>query len=612
MAMAIEDHAVIGDLRTAALVALDGSIDFMCWPRFDSPSVFAHLLEEKAGSFTLKPVLNDGSYRQAYMPDTNIILTRVLSSSGVSEISDFMVPAPISQTQRLIRRVKAIRGGIRFDMRCAPRFNYARTGHKVHQLSSHVVIFEPDDPLFPRLRLCSTVKLIVKGNDVVAEFCLEFDKVAFFSLDGETHKENFCEDDEMLVSLFKETDSYWRDWVARSNYHGRWHDQIIRSTLALKLLTSHELGSMVAAATFGLPEDVGGERNWDYRYCWIRDSSFMVYAFMQTGHKEEATAFIRWVHARRVEAHPGQARLKVLYAIDGQPMSSETELEHFRGYRNSRPVRIGNAAEGQLQLDIIGEIMDAIFHADENCERLSWEAWRALREGIDWLCFNWNQEDESIWEVRGGRRHFLTSRVMCWVAFDRAIRLAQKRGLPCAINVWVRERSAIYNDIQTGFWDEELGYYVQYKGGQTIDASCLMMPLMGFISDHDPRWLSTLEAVGAQLLDDSHVYRYRTQKDYDGKDDHAGDGLSGSEGTFTMCSFWYIECVARTGDLLKARLLFEKILSYANHVGLFSEEIGPSGEHLGNFPQAFTHIALIRCGQYLDKAFSKSGDRNSE
>ena len=598
MTMAIENHAVIGDLRTTALVALNGSIDFMCWPRFDSPSIFASLLEPTAGAFTLDPLFKVDRFHQFYVSDTNVVLTRALSAQGVSEISDFMTLGPEFPVQRVIRRVKAVRGKIRFRLCCAPRFDYAQVKHKAKALNDRVILFKPKGSNLPTLRLSATVPIKIVNHDACAEFVLDLNETACFMLDGCITDDNELLREHWAVEAFKATANYWSDWVRRAGNHGRWHDQITRSTLALKLLTSAEHGSMIAAATFGLPETLGGVRNWDYRYCWIRDASFMVYAFMQTGHKEEATAFIRWLHDRRLDAKPGERRLKVLYAIDGQPFSSETELTHFTGFKNSRPVRIGNGAQDQLQLDIVGEMMDAIYHADQHCERLNGSAWEAVAEGMDWLCDNWNQPDESIWEVRGGKKHFLFSRVMCWVALDRAVRLARNRGLPAPVETWVRERDAIYNDVQTHFWREDLQYYVQYRGGDAIDASCLLMPLMGFIGDHDPRWQATLRAVGEQLVDDSHVFRYHSAE---GEND---DGLEGLEGTFTMCSFWYIECLARSGDLPLARFLFDKVLSYANHVGLFSEEIGPSGEHLGNFPQAFTHLALIRTGQYLDRALS--------
>ncbi|GAN53301.1 glycoside hydrolase family 15 protein [Tanticharoenia sakaeratensis] len=595
--MPIENHAVIGDLRTTALIALDGAVDMMCWPRFDSPSIFARLLDDDGGVFELAPTLDGGRHTQFYVPDTNILLTRTLSHEGVSEISDFMPLGPENQIQRLVRRIKSVRGEIACTMRCAPRFDYARARHTVRRIDDQVVLFLPEGARLPTLRLCASVPILIENGDGVARFTLGVNESAIFTLDAELEGANPCSDVPLLSESFKSTANFWREWVARSPYRGRWHDPITRSLLVLKLLTSAEFGSMVAAATFGLPETVGGERNWDYRYTWVRDSSFMIYAFMQTGHRAEATDFIRWMHARRGEAFENEG-LRVLYGIDGRRISTETDLTHFKGYLGSKPVRIGNAAEDQLQLDIYGELLDAVYMADRFCERLSYEDWMSVTVGMDWLCDHWNQPDEGIWEVRGGRRHFLHSRVMCWVAFDRAIRLAQERGLPGHIALWTRERNAIYNDVHKNFWNEERQFFGQSIGSDTIDASCLLMPLVGFIGDGDPRWRSTLRAVGELLLDDSHVYRYRAR---DGVNE---DGLNGIEGTFTMCSFWYIECLARSGDLLQARFLFEKMLAYANHVGLFAEELGPAGEHLGNFPQAFTHLALIRAGQYLDRALT--------
>jgi GH15 family glucan-1,4-alpha-glucosidase len=363
---------------------------------------------------------------------------------------------------------------------------------------------------------------------------------------------------DYVSNAFKEVSDYWRRWVARSTYRGRWRDIVNRSSLALKLLTSVEHGAMVAAATFGLPEEIGGIRNWDYRYTWIRDAAFTVYAFLRLGHTEEASAFMRWLSNRETECGP-DGTLRLMYGVDGHEELVETELPHLRGYQASLPIRVGNAALEQLQLDIYGELMDAIYLSDKYGEQVSWRAWQGIIRSTNWLTENWQRPDESIWEVRGGRREFLHSRLMCWVALDRAIRLSR-------------------------------------KGSTALDASCLLMPLVRFISPTDPRWLSTLKAVGEQLVDDSLVFRYSTE--------HGTDGLFGGEGTFNMCSFWYVECLARAGDLAQARFLFEKMLGYANHLGLFAEELGRAGEHLGNFPQAFTHLALISAAYYLDRALS--------
>jgi GH15 family glucan-1,4-alpha-glucosidase len=398
-----------------------------------------------------------------------------------------------------------------------------------------------------------------------------------------------------VSAAFKETSDYWRQWVSRSTYRGRWREIVNRSALALKLLTSNEYGSMVAALTFGLPEEIGGIRNWDYRYTWLRDAAFTVYAFLRLGHVDEANAFVRWLGERGSRCG-ADGTLQLMYAIDGREVLAEAELPHLRGYRGSVPVRIGNAASEQLQLDIYGELMDALYLSDKYGEQVSWETWLGIRRSMDWLARNWQRSDEGIWEGRGGRREYLHSRLMCWVAFDRAIRLSRKRALPAPLVDWMQTRDAIYHDINTSFWDSQQRAFVQSRGNKALDASCLLMPLLRCISPTDPRWLSTLKAVDDQLRDDSLIYRYSGEAKV--------DGLLGVEGTFNMCSFWYIECVARAGDVKQARFLFEKMLGYANHVGLFSEELGPAGEHLGNFPQAFTHLSLISAAYYLDRALS--------
>ena len=596
MVQPIENHGVIGDLRTAALVALDGAIDFLCWPRFDSPSVFASLLDdERGGRFELGPELEGARCKQLYLPDTNVLLTRFLSRDGVAELSDFMAVGGAGQGQRLIRRAKAVRGVLRFRMRCAPRFDYARADHDVLQ-EDGTLVFRSRGADRLSLRLRATVPMRVAEGGAAAEFELAPGESAAFVLEDPVHgAASAAASPDYVAAAFKEASDYWRGWVARSSYRGRWRDVVNRSSLALKLLTSAEHGAMVAAATFGLPEEIGGVRNWDYRYTWIRDAAFTVYAFLRLGHTEEAKAFMRWLSDRESGCGP-DGTLRLMYGVDGHEELVETELPHLRGYRGSTPVRIGNAALEQLQLDIYGELMDAIYLSDKHGEQVSWRAWQGIVRSIDWLTENWQRPDESIWEVRGGRREFLHSRLMCWVALDRAIRLSRKRSLPAPLVRWLEVRDAIYEDIHAGFWDSGQQAFVQSKGSTALDASCLLMPLVRFISPTDPRWLSTLKAIGEQLVDDSLVFRYSTE--------HGADGLFGGEGTFNMCSFWYVECLARAGDLAQARLLFEKMLGYANHLGLFAEELGPAGEHLGNFPQAFTHLALISAAHYLDRALS--------
>jgi GH15 family glucan-1,4-alpha-glucosidase len=361
-------------------------------------------------------------------------------------------------------------------------------------------------------------------------------------------------------------------------------------------MCSARYGSLIAAATFGLPERVGGQRNWDYRYTWLRDSSFSLYAFMRLGFVEEARAFTSWIRDR-VHEDAQRGPLQVMYHPDGRQELEEEILDTLRGYKDSKPVRIGNAAYKQLQLDIYGELMDAVYLANKYGDGISHDGWKNLQRILAWLAENWQRPDEGIWEVRGGAREFLHSRLMCWVAFDRMVRLADKRSLAAPVEKWREIRDTIYEDIFNNFWSEELQAFVQYKGAQTVDASVLLMPLMRFISPTDRRWRSTLDAIEKHLTEDSLVYRYDNLS-------APVDGLSGSEGSFTACSFWFIECLARSHQLDKARLLFDKMLGYANHLGLYSEQLGSSGEHLGNFPQAFTHLALISAATYLDRALS--------
>ncbi len=596
MAEPIENHGIIGDLRSVALVALDGTIDFLCWPSFDSPSVFASLLDnDRGGGFQLAPLLNGARHRQLYLFDTNVLLTRFLSSEGVVEISDFMPIDEGDTTQRLVRRVKAVRGCIRFRMRCAPAFDYGRARHDIRQ-EADTLVFASRGQDGVALRLRSSLTLQIEDGAGVAEFDLPAGESAAFVLeDAALGIDSASAASDYVSSAFKLTLDFWRRWVGRSSYRGRWLDQVNRSALVLKLLTSSQHGSIVAAATFGLPETIGGGRNWDYRYTWMRDAAFTVYAFIRLGHTAEATAFMRWLGERAGDCD-SDGQLQIMYGLDGRTDMPESELPHLSGYRDSKPVRIGNAASSQLQLDIYGELLDAVYLSDKYGEAVSWQAWEGITRAVNWVAANWQQPDQGIWEIRNGQREFLHSRLMCWVALDRALRLANKRSLPAPQGHWTEARDAIYRDIHKHFWNPSLGSFVQSKDSSTLDAACLLMPLVRFISATDPRFISTLKVIGEQLMDDSLVYRYSA--------DAGTDGLDGMEGTFNMCSFWYVECLARAGDLPKARFLFEKMLGYANHLGLFAEETGPSGEHLGNFPQAFTHLALISAAHYLDRALS--------
>jgi GH15 family glucan-1,4-alpha-glucosidase len=590
----IENYGVIGDMSSIALIGNTGSIDFFCYPRFDSPSVFAALLDPgKGGFFRIQADLKNSHTKQLYLPETNVLLTRFLSDDGIAEMADFMPVLEKGQPSRLVRRLNVIQGEITFHLSCRPRFDYASVEHTAEQREGCVVFHSSGDQ--PTLALQATVPLALAGNDVEQSFALKAGETAIFVFGPDCDATSVALDTTLVETWFHETVHYWRSWIAGSNYKGRWREMVNRSALLLKLLTDREYGSIIAAPTFSLPEKIGGARNWDYRYTWLRDSSFTLYAMMRLGFVKEATQFQGWIHDRLNYDAP-QGPLQVLYRIDGSQETPEVELEHLRGYMDSKPVRVGNAAYQQLQLDIYGELTDAIYLANKYGDASSHEDWENEKRLLRWLADNWNREDEGIWEVRGGRRHFLHSRLMCWVAFDRAVRLGRKRSFSGPF-AWMEEaRDAISDDIHNNFWDEELKAFVQYKGAKALDASVLLMPMMRFISPSDPRWLSTLEAIERELTVDTLVYRYRNQGEI--------DGIHDGEGTFTACSFWFIEALARSHQTAKARLLFEKMLGYANHVGLYSEEIGLNGMHLGNFPQALTHLALISAATYLDRALT--------
>jgi GH15 family glucan-1,4-alpha-glucosidase len=590
---AIDAHGIIGDMRSAALVNDKGSVDFFCWPEFDSPSIFCSLLDTpEAGIFQLAPDLPDARREQIYLPDTNVLQTRWLSDRAVVEVTDLL---PIGDTEDdlplLIRRVRVVSGEATFHMRCAVRHDYARARTRA-RMDKKDVTFEAADQ--PSMRLSSNQVVRVDGDAAVAEFTLKQEESAQFLLGG-LDDPRFKEGAADLC--LERTLKFWRDWIGQSNYRGRWREMVNRSALALKLLTSRKHGAILAAATFGLPETPGGERNWDYRYTWIRDASFTVYAFMRLGFVQEANEYMRWLRGRVSDCHGKSMKLNILYAMDGRQELPEIELSHLSGHGGATPVRIGNGAYDQVQLDIFGELMDAIYLVNKYGEAISHEGWKHTVEVVDQVCETWQQADVGIWEMRGEQHHFLHSRLMCWVALDRAIRLASKRSLPAPFARWDQMRQAIYADIWENFWNEERGHFVQYIGGTALDGSMLLMPLVRFVSAKDPRWLATLQAIEKTLVRDGMVYRYRN-------DDTRIDGLDGTEGAFAACSFWYVECLARAGQVEKAHLEFEQLLRYANPLGLYAEELDSHARHLGNTPQALTHLALISAASFLDRKLS--------
>jgi GH15 family glucan-1,4-alpha-glucosidase len=598
----IEDYAVIGDLRTVALVGTRGSIDCLCFPEFDSPSVFAaHVDRERGGRFQIEPLLPDFEEKQLYLPETNVLITRFLSEEGIAEISNYMVLSeePGDCEQALVRRAKCVHGEVTFRLRFEPRFNYARSPHSAKQIDPHHLQFESEGEDGLSLRLHCEHPLDLVDGDGSATITLHKGDTATFVMEEARDADSVCDAADYSTSSFKKTCNYWRNWIAHCRYDGRWRESVQRSALALKLLTSRKHGSIIAAPCFGFPNEVGGERNWDYRYTWLRDASFSTYALMRLGYTEEAEAFMHWLEDRINELN-GEDTLQIMYRIDGSKLDGEFQLDGLHGYKQSKPIRIGSTNHDQPQLDIYGEVMDSVYLYDKYGSPISEQLWRSLNKLIEHVCQHWQDADAGIWEVRGGHQEFLFSRVMCWVALDRALRLADKRGLPCPYDRWRTTRDTIYESIFNEFWDADRQSFMQFKGADTLDAAALIMPLVRLISPTDPKWLSTLKAIGEELVEDSLVYRYKIGEAFD-------DELAGSEGTFSICSFWYIECISRSGDLNKARFLFEKMLSYANDLGLFSEQLGAKGEFLGNVPQAFTHLALISTAFDLDRRLDEAG-----
>src|SRR5918998_932298 len=601
----IENYGIIGDMHSVALVGINGSIDWLCFPHFDSPSVFAAILDDKKGGhFKISPAPKGVTCRQMYWPDTNVLVTRFLSPDGVGEVMDYMpVGAPASGHghHQLIRRVKVVRGEMTFRAECSPAFNYAQDSHETEINTEGACFRSPN----LSLGLTTSVPLRKCGGGAVVDFTLREDETAAFVLQ-EIEPGAGCGvavSEPEAEELFRQTVEYWRRWLSKCTYTGRWREMVHRSALALKLLTFEPTGAIVAAPTMGLPEGIGGERNWDYRYTWIRDAAFTLYGLLRIGFTEEAEAFMHWLEMRCQESN-ADGSLQLMYGIDGRKDLTEETLDHLDGYCGSRPVRLGNGAYDQLQLDIYGELMDAVYLYNKHGSPISYDLWTHLRTLIDWVCDNWQNEDEGIWETRGGRRNFVYSRLMCWVAIDRGLRLADKRSFPAERDKWLRVRDEIYEEIMEKGWSPEREAFVQSYGDDTLDASNLIMPLVFFLSPSDPRMLKTLDAINRPpkdggLVSNSLVYRYDVQK--------SADGLTGEEGTFSLCTFWLVEALTRAGRPDESRPIFEHMLGYANHLGLYAEEIGHHGEALGNFPQAFTHLTLISAAHNLDRALGSRG-----
>ena len=541
----IENYGIIGNMRTVALVGMNGSIDWLCLPHIDSPSVFAAILDDgKGGRFKIAPATGETTYKQLYWPETNVLITRFLSPDGVGEIRDFM---PIEsaanghQRSRLVRMVTTDRGTMAFRMECSPAFNYARTQHEA-EIGSWGARFH--SPVLS-LGLETSVPLQKNGNGVVAGFTLQESQTAVFVLSEiapSAHWNNPLTESE-AAELFKSTVDYWRRWVSKCSYKGRWREMVQRSALALKLMTFDPTGAIVAAPTCSLPEEVGGERNWDYRFTWIRDAAFTLYGLMRIGFTNEATRFMHWIEDRCADMNP-DGSLQIMYGVDGRTTLTEETLDHLEGYKGSRPARIGNGAYNQLQLDIYGELMDSVYLYNKYVTPISYDLWTHLRRMVEWVCDNWHRQDEGVWEVRGGRQHFVYSKLMCWVALDRALRLADKRSFPADRDRWLKSRDQIYEEIINKGWNQDRQAFVQYYGSQSLDAANLVMPLVFFLSPTDPRMLKTLDAINQTpenggLVSNSLVYRYNVER--------TPDGVKGEEGTFNICTFWLVEALTRAG-----------------------------------------------------------------
>ena len=603
---AIENYGVIGNMRTAALVGMNGSIDWYCPPNFDSPSVFGAILDDgKGGRFQISPIADDMRCKQFYWPSTNVLVTRFAHADGIAELEDFMpagLPSDSPWCGHVFRRIRCVRGSMRISLVCRPAFDYGRATHET-SLSASGVVFKSQNM---SLALYSAIAVEQDGQGgVTADFVIEEGQSQVFALrDGDTNSRvSGPPSAEEAEQLFQRTVKFWQHWISGCTYRGRWRELVERSALVLKLLTFEPTGAIVAAPTTSLPEVIGGTRNWDYRYTWLRDAAFTVYAFLRLGFTAEAADFVNWIqNCADLRPHAAE-RLPVVFTIHGDSRLPEETLHHWEGYRQSGPVRIGNEAVEQYQNDIYGEVLDSLYLYNKYVTPIDYDFWARIRTRLDWICDNWQSPDAGIWEMRNSQKHFVYSKVMNWVALDRGVRLADKRAFPANRERWIQQRDRIYEEVMTRGWNAQRHAFTQHYGSEDLDASLLIMPLVFFLAPTDRRMLGTLRAIlespkRGGLVSDGLVYRYPPQERI--------DGLAGEEGTFNMCSFWLVEALTRAGQaepemLDQARLLFEHMLGYANHLGLYAEQTSNQGEALGNFPQAFTHLALISSAFNLDR-----------
>jgi GH15 family glucan-1,4-alpha-glucosidase len=588
----IEDYAAIGDGETLALVSRDGSIDWLCWPRFDSAACFAALLgTEDNGRWSLRPA-GDARVSRRYRRDTLILETTFETADGTVTVTDFMPPR--GAASELVRIVRAERGRVAMRMHLTVRFDYgailpwvtqdrAAPGSSADNTLS--AIAGPD-----RVLLRTRAPLRGEGECTVSEFTVGAGESLSFVL---TYSPSHLPPSDGLdvAKSLESTERWWTEWGARCKFSGPWREAVVRSLITLKALIYHPTGGIVAAGTTSLPEEIGGERNWDYRYCWLRDATFTLLALMDAGYIEEAARWRDWL-VRALAGAPSQAQ--IMYGVAGERRLSEWEVDWLPGFAGSAPVRIGNAAYLQTQLDIYGEIADAMHHARRGGLATADAAWAVQRALTEHVAEIWTSEDEGIWEVRGPRRHFTHSKVMAWVALDRAITAAERFGLEAPVDRWREVRSRIHADICARGYDTKRGSFTQSYGSQALDASLLMLPLVGFLPPTDPRVRGTVEAIGRELMEEGFILRYRPE--------HTQDGLRGGEGAFLACSFWYADNLALLGRRAEAVEMFERLLACRNDVGLLAEEYDPRARRqLGNFPQAFSHVALVSTAYNLER-----------
>lgn len=579
----IEDYALIGDCQTAALVARDGSIDWLCFPRFDSPACFAALLgDPENGRWRIHPAVDARSVHRSYRGDTLILETEFETDQGAVTIIDFMPPR--TEAPDLVRVVQGKRGRVPMSMDLTIRFDYGSIVPWVRRVERGIRATAGPDTLHCR----SDVELRGRGLTTVADFEVSEGEAVSFTLTWSRTYDYTPEERDWRQSL-RETESWWTEWAGRCAYEGEYRDAMVRSLLTLKALTYLPTGGMVAAPTTSLPERIGGVRNWDYRYCWLRDATFTLYALMGGGYREEAQAWSEWL-VRAVAGTPSE--LQIMYGLWGERRLTELELDWLSGYEHSVPVRIGNAAHRQYQLDVYGEVMDVLHVARREGLPLSENSWRVQCALLGFLENGWKQPDEGIWEVRGPRRHFTHSKVMVWVAMDRGVAAVEQFGMPGDASKWRALREEIHGEVCASGFDKDLNSFVQYYGSKDPDASLLMLPSVGFLDPHDPRMVGTVDYIQRKLFEDGFIRRYPMRTEV--------DGLPTGEGVFLLCTFWYADNLALQGRIKEARNILERLLDLRNDVGLLPEQYDPRNRRfLGNFPQAFSHVGLINTIQNL-------------